>query len=146
MIKHFQYRKICLGRDFLAEHYSGSFNLAEAAKYSCMSQYHFSRVFTKTFGESPYGYVVRLRIEKAKNMLITGDFSLGEICEEIGYSSIGSFSFLFHKKVGMPPTQYRRRLWSLSGEPLCFPIQSIPLCYAHHLFGVRQLREQYRIS
>lgn len=137
MIKHFQYRKICLGRSFLAERYSGSFNLAEAAKYSCMSQYHFSRVFTKTFGESPYEYIVRLRIEKAKNMLITENFSVSEICEEIGYSSIGSFSFLFHKKVGMSPTQYRRRLWSLSSEPLRFPSQSIPLCYAYHLFGVK---------
>jgi AraC-like DNA-binding protein len=137
MIKHFQYRKICLGRDFLTERYSGSFNLTEAAKYSCMSQYHFSRVFTKTFGESPYEYIVRLRIEKAKNMLITENFSVSEICEEIGYSSIGSFSFLFRKKVGMSPTQYRRRLWSLSSEPLSFPMQSIPLCYAYHLFGVR---------
>ena len=137
MIKHFQYRKICLGRDFLTERYLGSFNLAEAAKYSCMSQYHFSRVFTKTFGESPYEYVVRIRIEKAKNMLITENFSVSEICEEIGYSSIGSFSFLFHKKVGMSPTQYRRRLWSLSSEPLRFPLQSIPLCYAYHLFVVR---------
>ena len=137
MIKHFQYRKICLGRDFLAERYLDSFNLAEAAKYSCMSQYHFSRVFTKTFGESPYKYIARLRIEKAKNMLITENFSVSEICEEIGYSSVGSFSFLFRKKVGMSPTQYRRRLWSLSSEPLSFPMQSIPVCYAHHLFGVK---------
>lgn len=138
MIKHFQYKKVCLGRDFLTEHFSDSFNLAEAAKYSCMSQYHFSRVFMKAFGESPYKYIARLRIEKAKNMLITGNTSVSEICEEIGYSSIGSFSLLFRRNVGMSPTQYRRRLWSLSSDPLRYPMQSIPLCYAYHLFGARR--------
>ena len=137
MINHYQYRKICLGRDYLAERYSESFCLTEAAKYSCMSQYHFCRVFTKIFGESPYKFVIRLRIEKAKSMLITENFSVSEICEGIGYSSIGSFSILFREKTGMSPTQYRRRLWSLSSEPLSFPMQSIPLCYAYHLFGAR---------
>lgn len=137
MIKYFQYRKICLGRDYLAEHYTDSFSLTKTASYSCMSPYHFSRVFTKTFGESPYEYIARLRIEKAKNMLITENFSVSEICEEIGYSSVGSFSFLFREKTGMSPTQYRHRLWGLSSEPLRFPMQSIPLCYAYHLFGVR---------
>ena len=137
MIRHFQYKKICLGRDYLQEHFSDSFSLTEVAKYSCMSQYHFSRVFTNVFGESPNTFVARLRIEKAKKMLITEKFSIGEICESVGYFSIGSFSSLFRKKVGMSPTQYRRKLWSLSSEPLSYPMQSIPLCYAQNLFGLK---------
>ena len=135
MIKHFQYRKICLGRDFLTEFYLDPFSLSEVAKYSCMSQYHFSRVFTKTFGESPNTFVTRLRIEKAKNLLVTETFSIGKICEMVGYSSVSSFSSSFSKKVGLSPTQYRRKLSSLSSEPKRFPLQSIPMCYAHHLFG-----------
>ncbi len=134
MIKNFQYRKICLGRDFLAEFYLDPFSLSEVAKYSCMSQYHFSRVFTKTFGESPNTFVTRLRIEKAKKLLITENFSIGKICEMVGYSSVSSFSSRFSKKVGLSPTQYRRKLSSLSSEPKSFPMQSIPMCYAHHLF------------
>ena len=135
MIKNFQYRKICLGRDFLTEFYLDPFSLTKVAKYSCMSQYHFSRVFTKTFGESPNTFVTRLRIEKAKNLLITESFSIGKICEMVGYSSVSSFSSCFSKKVGLSPTQYRRKLSSLSSEPQRYPMQSIPMCYAHHLFG-----------
>lgn len=137
MIKHFQYRKICIGRDYITERYLDSFSLIAVANYSCMSQYHFSRVFSKTFGESPNTFVARLRIEKAKQMLITGNFSISEICQRIGYSSISSFSTKFSEKVGMPPTLYRRKLWNLSGEPLSFPMQSIPMCYAHNLFGTK---------
>jgi len=137
MIRHFQYKKICSGRDYLQEHFSDSFNLSEVAKYSCMSQYHFSRIFTNVFGESPNTFVARLRIEKAKNMLITEKFSIGEICERVGYTSIGSFSSLFKKQVGMSPTQYRRKLWGLSNESLSFPMQSIPLCYSQNLFGFK---------
>jgi len=137
MIRHFQYKKICLGRDYLQEHYTDSFSLSKVAEYSCMSQYHFSRVFTNVFGESPNTFVARLRIEKAKKMLITENFSISEICAEVGYSSVGSFSSLFREKVGISPSQYRRTLRSLATEPNSFPMQSIPLCFAQNLFGFK---------
>ncbi len=137
MIRHFQYKKICSGRDYLQEHYADSFSLSKVAEHSCMSQYHFSRVFTNVFGESPNAFVTRLRIEKAKKMLITQNFSISEICAEVGYSSIGSFSSLFSKKVGISPSQYRRKLRSLANEPNRFPMQSIPLCFAQNLFGFK---------
>lgn len=100
-----------------------------------MSQYHFSRVFTNVFGESPNAFVTRLRIEKAKKMLITENFSISDICTKVGYSSVGSFSSLFSEKVGISPSHYRRKLWSLANEPYSFPMQSIPLCFAQNLFG-----------
>ncbi len=137
MIRHFQYKKICLGRDYLQEHYTDSFSLRKVAEYSCMSQYHFSRVFTTVFGESPNTFVARLRIEKAKKLLITGNLSISEVCAEVGYSSVGSFSSLFKEKVGISPSQYRRTLRSLATEPNRFPMQSIPLCFAQNLFGFK---------
>jgi AraC-like DNA-binding protein len=135
MIRHFQYKKICLGRDYLQEYYTDSFSLSRVAEYSCMSQFYFSRVFTNVFGESPNTFVTRLRIEKAKKMLITKNLSISEICAEVGYSSVGSFSSLFSEKVGMSPSQYRRKLRSLANDPNCFPMQSIPLCFSQNLFG-----------
>ena len=122
----------------MQKHFTESFSLTEVAKYSCMSQYHFSRVFTKVFGESPITFVTRLRIEKAKQMLVTEQISISEICVNVGYCSIGSFSSLFKRNVGMSPSQYRRKLWGLSNVPLCFPMQSIPLCYAQNLFGIKK--------
>jgi len=135
MIRHFQYKKICSGRDYLQEHYTDSFSLTKVAEYSCMSQYHFSRVFTNVFGESPNTFVARLRIEKAKKMLITESFSISEICAKVGYSSVGSFSSLFSEKVGISPSHYRRKLRSLANEAHSLPMQSIPLCFAQILFG-----------
>ena len=137
MIRHFQYKKICSGRDYLQEHYTDAFSLSKVANYSCMSPYHFSRVFTCVFGESPNTYVTRLRIEKAKKMLVMENVSISDICTEVGYSSIGSFSSLFRKKVGISPSQYRRKLRSLSNETYRFPMQSIPLCFAQNLFGFK---------
>lgn len=68
-------------------------------------------------------------------MLITGNFSVSEVCERVGYASLGSFSSLFVRQVGMAPTLYRRRLWALSSEAFQFPSQAIPACYAHHFLG-----------
>ena len=102
-----------------------------------MSPYHFSRVFTQTFRETPNRFVTRLRVEKAKKLLITEDFSISKICEIVGYSSISSFSSRFSKEVGMSPSQYRHKLRSLSNDPQSFPMQAIPICYAHNLFGAQ---------
>ena len=137
MIKHSQYKKVCLGRDFLTKHYARYFDLGEVASYSCMSKYHFSRIFSEVFGESPYQYISKLRIEQAKRLLVTSELGINEICDMVGYTSSGSFSFLFRKKTGMSPTQYRSKLWELAKDPLTHPVESIPLCYAHHLFGAK---------
>jgi AraC-like DNA-binding protein len=106
--------------------------LSTVAKYSNMSPYHFLRVFKKVYGETPNEFLIRLRVEKAKSMLITENVSVSEVCERVGYISLGSFSSLFCKQVGMAPTLYRRKLWSLSNQAFHFPSQAIPACYAYH--------------
>ncbi len=135
MIANFQFKKICAGRDYIADNYLDPFSLACAAKHSHMSPYHFSRVFKKTFGESPNTFLIRLRVEKAKKMLISENASILEVCESVGYKSLGSFSSLFLSQVGMPPSLYRRKLWRLSTEPFRYPSQAIPSCYAYHFLG-----------
>ena len=123
------------GRDYIADNYLAPFSLASVAKYSNMSPYHFLRVFKKVYGETPNEFLIRLRIEKAKKMLITENLSVSEVCERVGYISLGSFSSLFFKQVGMAPTLYRRKLWALSTEAFHFPSQAIPACYAYHFLG-----------
>ncbi len=78
---------------------------------------------------------MRLRIEKAKGMLITENYSVSEVCEKVGYISLGSFSSLFLKQVGMAPTLYRRKLWAMSTELYRFPAQAIPACFAYRFLG-----------
>lgn len=137
MIKHSQYKKVCLGRDYLNKHYASDFDLGEVAKYSCMSKFHFCRIFSEVFGESPYQYISRMRIEQAKKLLVTSKLSINDICERVGYTSIGSFSVLFRKKTGMSPTQYRAKLQALTKDPLTYPMHAIPSCYAQRLFGAK---------
>ncbi|MCE2573719.1 helix-turn-helix domain-containing protein [Motilimonas eburnea] len=132
MTANSKYKRLISARDYIADHYHAPFSLTEAAAHSFMSPFHFLRAFKANYGETPNEFLIRLRISKAKQMLITENASVSEICERVGYASLGSFSSLFLKQVGMAPTVYRRTLWQLSNEPFRYPIQAIPACYAYH--------------
>ena len=135
MATNYKFKKLGAGRDYIADNYQAPLNLSDMAKSSYMSPFHFLRVFKETYGETPNEFLIRLRIEQAKKMLITENYSVSEICEKVGYASLGSFSSLFLKKTGMAPTLYRRNLWALSTEAYRFPSQVIPACYAYHFLG-----------
>jgi AraC-like DNA-binding protein len=74
-----------------------------------MSAGHFSREFRRAYGESPYGYLMTRRIERAMALLRRGDLSVTEVCFAVGCSSLGTFSTRFTELVGVPPSVYRRR-------------------------------------
>jgi transcriptional regulator GlxA family with amidase domain len=67
-----------------------------------------SRQFRLAYGESPYGYPMTRRIERAMALLRRGDLSVTEVCFAVGCSSLGTFSSGFADLVGMPPSTYRR--------------------------------------
>ncbi|MBQ4852198.1 helix-turn-helix domain-containing protein [Pseudoalteromonas sp. MMG012] len=135
MATNYKFERLNAGRDYIADNYDAPLSLSGMATYSYMSPYHFLRVFKNTYGETPNEFLIRLRVEQAKRMLITENFSVSEICEKVGYTSLGSFSSLFLKQVGMAPTVYRRKLWALSAESYRFPSQAIPVCYAYNFLG-----------
>lgn len=135
MATSYKFERLSIGRDYIANNYQAPLSLSGIAKSSYMSPYHFLRVFKNTYGETPNEFLIRLRVEQAKKMLITGNYSVSEICEEVGYTSLGSFSSLFLKQVGVAPTLYRRKLWALSAEKYRFPSQAIPACYAYNFLG-----------
>jgi AraC-like DNA-binding protein len=135
MATNYKFKRLNAGRDYIADNYQAQLSLSDMAKSSYMSPYHFLRVFKDTYGETPNEFLIRHRVEQAKKMLITENFSVSEICEKVGYASLGSFSSLFLKKTGMAPTLYRRNLWALSSEAYSFPSQAIPACYAYHFLG-----------
>jgi len=135
MATNYKFERLNASRDYIADNYSVPLSLSSVAKHSNMSPYHFLRVFKAVYGETPNEFLMRLRIDKAKKMLITGNLSVSEVCERVGYISLGSFSSLFLKQVGVAPSIYRRKLWALSAEDFCFPSQSIPACYAYHFLG-----------
>ncbi|WP_448569967.1 helix-turn-helix domain-containing protein [Thalassotalea ganghwensis] len=135
MATNYKLKRLHASRDFIADNFQDRLCLLDMAKHSYMSPYHFLRAFKDTYGETPNEFLIRIRIEQAKNMLITENFSVSEVCEKVGYASLGSFSSLFLKQTGMAPSFYRRKIWALSSEAFCFPLQAIPACYAYHFFG-----------
>jgi len=96
-------------RKFIDECYDQPLDLTAISKEACLSRYHFLRSFRQTFDTTPRQYLIHRRIEKAKELLRVRSTSVTDICFEVGFQSLGSFSSLFHKCVGDAPINYRRR-------------------------------------
>jgi AraC-like DNA-binding protein len=115
-------------RKFIDECYDQPLDLAEISKQACLSRYHFLRLFRETFDTTPRQYLIKRRIDKAKELLRAPSLSVTEVCFEVGFQSLGSFSALFHARVGHAPINYRQReRESLNKVPSCF-IQMFGLC------------------
>jgi AraC-like DNA-binding protein len=99
-------RRASRGREFLHAQASGPLTLDDAARAACLSAYHFHRVFRAAFGQSPHSYLTGLRLERAKQLLARG-LPVTEVCGAVGFESLGSFSALFRRHTGVPPSQFR---------------------------------------
>jgi AraC-like DNA-binding protein len=111
-------------RDRMDREYERPLNVEALARDAHMSPGHFSREFRRAYGESPYGYLMTRRIERAMALLRRGDLSVTEICFEVGCSSLGTFSTRFTELVGMPPSAYRREATgAMAGIPPCIAKQ-----------------------
>jgi AraC-like DNA-binding protein len=102
--------------------------LCEVAKEAALSPYHFIRLFKAVFGETPHQVRIAARLDRAKHLLSVGEQSVTEICIEVGFSSLGTFSHVFARRVGWPPSAYRRRIRSMVQVPGTIPGQLIPGC------------------
>jgi AraC-like DNA-binding protein len=80
------------------------------ASEACLSPYHFHRLFREVFGETPNKYLQRRRLANARQLLRSTDRTITEICLEIGFDSMTSFSALFRRIYGCSPRQYRSSL------------------------------------
>ncbi len=79
------------------------------AKVALVSPAHFIRRFKETFGETPHRYLQRRRVERAMFLLRNTDTSVTEVCMDVGFSSLGTFSRTFTEIVGESPSRYRTR-------------------------------------
>ena len=107
-------------RDRIDREYAQPLDVEALARDAHMSAGHFSRQFRLAYGESPYGYLMTRRIERAMALLRQGELSVTEVCFEVGSSSLGTFSTRFTELVGMPPSAYRRQAaQATAGMPPC---------------------------
>ena len=96
-------------RDLMDREYARPLDVPALAREALMSTANFSRQFRLAYGETPYGYLMTRRIERAKLLLRRGEMSVSEVCWAVGCASLGSFSARFTKLVGETPTAYRAR-------------------------------------
>ncbi len=107
-------------RDRIDREYAQPLDVEALARGVNMSAGHLSRQFRRAYGESPYGYLMTRRIERAMALLRRGDLSVTEVCFEVGCSSLGTFSSRFTELVGVPPSVYRRQaVRATAGMPSC---------------------------
>src|SRR5438874_2200616 len=96
-------------RDLMDREYARPLDVPALARAALMSPAHFSRQFRAAYGETPYSYLMTRRIERAMALLRRGDFTVTEVCMEVGCTSLGSFSARFTELVGESPSSYRSR-------------------------------------
>jgi len=107
-------------RDFIDHCYDHPLSLEQISEKACFSRYHFLRLFREAFNKTPHQYLVERRIEKAKELLGDDELRVTDVCFEVGFQSLGSFSTLFHRNVGYPPVTNRERAQAKRQIPGCF--------------------------
>ena len=112
-------RRLLRARDAMDRAYAQPLDIPTLAQVALVSEAHFIRLFSAAFGETPHRYLQRRRIERAMFLLRTSDRSVSEICLDVGFTSLGTFSRTFRGIVREPPTAYRRRAGPLA-VPSCF--------------------------
>ncbi len=107
-------------RDAIDRTYAESLDIRRLARIAHVSEAHFIRTFRATFGETPHRYLQRRRVERAMFLLRESDRSVTEICFDVGFNSVGTFSRTFRDIVGESPSSYRARM----------PVVSAPTCFS----------------
>ena len=102
-------RRLRRARHQMDLEYARPLDVAALARTALMSSAHFSRRFRESYSESPYSYLMTRRVERAKALLRRGDLSVTEVCLQVGWTSLGSFSTRFAELVGESPSSYQAR-------------------------------------
>jgi AraC-like DNA-binding protein len=113
-------RRLLRARDAMDRAYAQPLDVPTLARIAHVSEAHFIRTFRATFGETPHRYLQRRRVERSMFMLRETDRSVTDICFEVGFTSLGTFSRTFRDIVGQTPTAYR-----LAGTA-----KAVPNCFA----------------
>ena len=122
------YQRIATAKIFIDENYYESIGLEEISQQAFLSRFHFHRLFTKIYRSTPHRYLTQKRIERAKQLLAENK-AINDVCSEVGFESIGSFSALFKKEIGFAPTFYRNIAWLKKQEQKKQPKKFIPHCF-----------------
>jgi AraC-like DNA-binding protein len=123
------YKKIITAKRFMDENFHEPIDLGRISRQACPSRYHFHRLFTRIYQRTPHRYLTQKRIEQARQWLAGKDLTVTEICNNVGFGSIGSFSVLFKKEIGFAPQFYRNQARLKQLRVIEQPKSFIPQCF-----------------
>ena len=110
-------------RDTMDRAFAQPLDVRALARVAHVSPAHFSRQFRATFGEPPHRYLQRRRVERAMELLRETDRSVTDICFDVGFNSLGTFSRTFRAVGGESPSSYRARFAGAGGT------SRVPSCW-----------------
>ena len=122
------FRRMCRARELLAEVREQPLSIQDIAREVGISPFHFIRQFEALFGVTPHQFRIGLRLDRARVLLARGGYSVTDVCMEVGFTSLGSFSGLFARRVGTTPSDYRRRARVLIQVPGGLTQELFPGC------------------
>jgi len=112
-------RRMLRARDAIDRAYAQPLDIPALAGVASVSEAHFIRTFRATFGETPHRYLQRRRVERAMFLLRETARSITDVCLDVGFGSLGTFSRTFRDIFGVNPTDYRARA-EVTNAPTCF--------------------------
>ncbi|HMU47293.1 MAG TPA: AraC family transcriptional regulator [Chitinophagaceae bacterium] len=122
------YRRIVSAKIYIDDHYQNDIDLEQVSKQAFLSRFHFHRLFRQVYKKTPHQYITQKRLDRAK-LLLSENKAVTEVCNEIGFESIGSFSVLFKKEIGFAPQYYRNMAYKKKMEQREQPKKAIPHCF-----------------
>ena len=111
--------RLCRARVALTEEPEVAPTVEEVARSAGISPFHFIRQFESVFGSTPHQLRIQSRLDRARRLLAAGGLSVTDVCMEVGFSSLGTFSRTFRDIVGETPSEFRTR----------GPIPAVPSCF-----------------
>ena len=112
-------RRMLRAKDAMDRTFAEPLDIPCLARIAQVSQAHFIRTFRATFGEAPHRYLQRRRVERAMFLLRITDRNGTDICFDVRFNSLGTFSRTFRDIVGQSPTAFRQR-GRMPAVPTCF--------------------------
>ena len=103
------FKKLATARDWIENNFTQSLSLRQLAQMASMNDEHFLRQFKKLYNKTPHQYLIDRRIQAARELLVSKDLSVQEICSAIGWESLATFTSLFKQRTGITPGEYRLR-------------------------------------
>ena len=110
-------QRLARSRELIMSCYDEPLDLETLAAQSCYSPYHFHRVFLERYGVTPHQMLHARRMQRAAHLLQHSSLSITEICLEVGFSSLGSFSSAFRRHFGQSPRAFQRRIYQPGWDP-----------------------------